>query len=240
MFDPKTKQSSPLLPYGKVARAGLLYINSEIHRTHDRHVSLGRSQREFMKNLGFSWGGRDARRVMRQMEALAKSQFTLTRISDNQDGTLVQSVSSVVASVTDLWFPLKIEEEGQESLFESSIVVSQDMMELLETAMPVDLRAWRYLNETSKSPLVLDVYQWLSERAHRAPKARGVLITWEQLRDQFAPDSVELRSFKRTFLGALDTVRAVYSANIDIEDQGMRLRYTKAPVMESPSWELPS
>ena len=203
-------------------------------------MSLGRSQREFMKNLGFSWGGRDARRVMRQMEALAKSQFTLTRISDNQNGTLVQSVSSVVASVTDLWFPLKIEEEGQESLFESSIVVSQDMMELLETAMPVDLRAWRYLNETSKSPLVLDLYQWLAERAHRAPKARGVLITWEQLRDQFSPESVELRSFRRTFLGALEIVQGVYPANIDIEDQGMRLRYTKAPVMESPSWELPS
>lgn len=30
--------------------------SSQVHRTHDPHVSLGRSQREFMKCLGFSRG----------------------------------------------------------------------------------------------------------------------------------------------------------------------------------------
>lgn len=185
-----------------------------------------------------SWDGRDSRRVMRQMEALAKARFTLSREFDCDEGTLEQSLSSVVATSTALWFPSKVEEAGQDGLFESSICVSHEMMQILDSAMPVDLRAWRYLNEQSKSPLVLDIYQWLAERAHRAPK-RGVFITWEQLRDQFGTQNAALRSFKTNFLRSLDVVMKVYPANIDIEPNGLRLRYTKAPVMEAPSWELP-
>ncbi|MEV7801182.1 replication protein RepA [Microbacterium foliorum] len=79
--------------------------------------------------------------------------------------------------------------------------------------MPVLSEVWRELINTTKSPLALDIYIWLT---YRLPSVRGEqYVSWEQLINQFGSQASEIHAFKKKFRPALKLAVQMYpGANV--------------------------
>lgn len=238
VFDVKTGEYKKILPYGKIARAGLLYFLSEIYRTGERKIQLGNTQGEFMERLGFQWGGSSGKRLQQQLGALASARFSITTTvfpsytdSDGETKTGAAQVNRqfLLANESALWFG---SDPHQLSLFPAFIVASEEMMRLAEKPMPVDMRHWRWLNEQSKSAFPLDVYLWLAERAHRA-SGTGTFIKWDQLQNQFGATFKSLAGFQRAFWSAVSLVQKVYPEAKIVKAQGGVILYKSPPAVRN-------
>jgi hypothetical protein len=66
-------------------------------------------------------------------------------------------------------------------------------------------------------------------------------VTWSNLADQFGQEYSEIKDFKKTFLKALEQVRAVYpDARLDEVRGGYILLPSKPPVPPKPSIVVPA
>jgi hypothetical protein len=74
-------------------------------------------------------------------------------------------------------------------------------------AVPLDYRA---LSALKHSALALDVYTWLAHRLCRIDKFAGVMLSWQNLRDQFGQEYADSKDFKREFRDVLRQVTVVF------------------------------
>ena len=80
----------------------------------------------------------------------------------------------------------------------------------------------RALKALKRSPLALDIYNWLTYRMSYL--SRSTTIPWEALQMQFGSAYAEKRVFKYKFLEAMKKVQLVYpEAKVSESDGGLLL-----------------
>lgn len=223
-----------MVPHGKYARAGLLWMCTEAKLTKKPTIELGHSYRQFMTNLGVAYGTRQSALALRQIRALFAATFQITtKQTDDDRRVRVRDDRYLFAKHSDLWFGSK-DSEDMDTLMPSTVTISDELFgSILERGTPVDMNAWRWLQENSISPMVLDIYTWLSSRLPSVQ--RPVRLNWVQLHDQFGSAS-DLPQFKRNFRRALATVKDVYpGANVTEVGEGERTRTGFKGLVLNPS-----
>jgi hypothetical protein len=107
--------------------------------------------------------------------------------------------------------------------------VSSEFFETLQHhAAPLDYRALAALKH---SALALDVYTWLAHRLYRVTNARGTMLSWQNLREQFGQDYANPKDFKKEFRSVLRQVWLVYpTARIEEVIGGILLKPSPPPI----------
>jgi len=192
------------LPYGAIPRLVIVHLSTEAVRTRRRCVEVGESMRQFLTTLGLPTnggvrGGYTAFR--RQMAALAACRLTLGM----QEADRAVTVDAKPIKRFEAW----LQGNGsQRTLWPGEMELSQEFYDTLaEHAVPLDRRA---LASLKHSALALDIYTWLAHRLRRVEAARGVKLSWQNLRDQFGQEYRTSKDFKREARRALRLVLAVY------------------------------
>lgn len=198
-----------MLPYGKYARAVVMMLGTEAKKTNSREIEIQHSYRGFMKQLGLSWSQRNAAEAIRQLQAFLATSISVTASETADDGRLnVRNYGFRVSSGSDFWFDANASgdlDRGSKSV----VVLSEDFYDSLmhQRSVPINAQAWAHLINTTKSPMALDVYTWLSYRLHGLKKPQR--ISWQQIYDQFGSQD-ELKRFKAKFRTALVAAKEVY------------------------------
>jgi len=224
------------LPYGTTPRLVMVHLSSEAIRTQSRRVDVGDSMRQFLLKLGMGDGGgpRGGYTVVRkQIEALAACRLTIGM----QDQGKVVTVDAKPIRKFEAWLH---HDGSQQTLWPGVMELHPDFYETLTThAVPLDYRA---LSALRHSALGLDIYTWLAHRLCRIHKASGVMLSWQNLREQFGQEYADSKDFKREFRDVFRQVSVVYpDAHIDEVDGGIVLHESPPPIAKtSVSFSLPS
>lgn len=202
------------IPYGKYARAALVFICSEAVRTRNPTISISDTYRGFMNQLGLTWNRANAEEAILQMQALVACTITLTTKGLSDLGEETVETERFVFSFKDhmVFNPDRSGAISDET--ESTIVLSADFMEMIaikENRVPIRTEAWNYLLH-HKSPMAADIYNWLAYRLLNLKHPSH--ISWEQLANQFGSRSGS-KMFKVKFLKELASAKLVYpEANV--------------------------
>lgn len=184
------------LPYGSYPRLVLAWLTTEAVRTNSRRVVLGASLNGFMRELGLvpsggEWGtvGRFRDQVIR----LFTARITASRAGE---GTYQFQSGEVATDVALWWDPVG---PGDLDRPESVAVLGEAFFEeAVRGPVPFDLRV---LREIKQSALGIDLYTWLTYRLARMQTSKAptkpVVLSWNQLHDQFGADMKETKTFAR-------------------------------------------
>lgn len=239
------------VPYGKMARAALLYLMTQVRRTGSRDIEIGSSFRSFAKAAGIPVSGANAKMVVRQLRALLRCTVSYTKVSTKDDITKVVEGQYVVADKSELWLDVRKEHIGEDGLLTSTVRISENLFAsvMSEETRPIDLEKYSKL-AAGRSPMAMDIYVWLAARLFPLEKqgpGAGAFIKWEELHSQFG-SSNGLREFKRDFKTALEKVLAVDTGmNVFIFTgttqrkgfKGLVLRRSPGSVTSGPDGKLP-
>ena len=221
------------LPYGSLPRLLMAWTTTEAVLKKEPVLVLGDSLSEFMKQLGETgrsggqWG--NIPRIKKQTTALFSSFVSCHYEDDEYTGI----GNTVIAKQADLWWHPK--DPDQTAFFQSTVELSQDFFdEILRHPVPVDLRALKALK---RSPMKLDIYNWLTYRMSYL--SRPSVIPWEGLQMQFGagyPFTTRGKlDFKRAFLRHLRGVLAVYpDARVEDQQAGLLLKPSPTHVPKLP------
>lgn len=213
--------SEGFIPYGKYARAALLFICTEAVRTSEPTISVSETYSGFMKQLGLPWNRANASEAVRQMQALAASTITLTTTGLSDIGeTEVVTKRFVISFEDHMVFNADRRGEISEKT-PSSIVLSSEFMKVLADSGKVPIRtdAWLYLIR-NKSAMAVDIYNWMAYRLNGLKHPS--YISWSQLHQQFGSES-GLHMFKIRFRKELESAKLVYpEANVSEFGSGRR------------------
>ena len=216
------------LPYGTTPRLVMVHLSSEAIRTQNRRVELGNSMRQFLQTLGIQTNGGERggyTMFRKQMEALAACRLTIGMKSEGR----VVTVDAKPIKRFEAW----LQQDGQQqTLWPGVLELSPDFYETLaEHAVPLDYRA---LSALKHSAFALDVYTWLAHRLCRIRQSGGVMLSWENLRDQFGQEYANAKDFKREFRDILRQVWLVYpAARIEDVAGGIVLRESPPPISKA-------
>lgn len=218
-----TVQSVPKigLPYGSLPRLILAWITTEAVKTKSREIVLSDSLSAFMRDLeivptGGRWGS--VTRLKNQMQRLFTSSFIATYKTGDE---FHSKILNPVAKSNIWWSPA---DPKQATLFESKITLGYEFFEeVVNRPVPIDKRA---LLALKKSPMSIDIYQWLTYRNSYATKP--VFIAWSNLQAQFGADYADTKQgkyeFKRRFGEAYRRVNIVYpDGRLEPESDGILL-----------------
>jgi hypothetical protein len=216
------------LPFGTTPRLVMVHVSSEAIRTKSRKVEVGDSMRQFMQMLGIGDGGGPRggyTQVRRQIEALAACRLTIGMQSEGR----VVTVDAKPIKRFEAWLH---QDGSQRTLWPGVMELSTDFFDTLaEHAVPLDYRA---LSALKHSALALDIYTWLAHRLCRISKRGGVMLSWQNLRDQFGQEYAESRDFKWEFRRALRQVQVVYqTARVAEIAGGLHLYPSPAPIQRT-------
>jgi hypothetical protein len=195
-------------PYGTIPRLLLFWITTEAIRTRSRRLTLGKSLRAYMQELGLnpSTGGgirSDSRRLRDQMERLFRATISFEILNDNSQRWLDMQI----APEGELWWDFH--EYDEKGSFYSWIELHERFFQAITNApVPVDMRALRALR---RSPLALDLYAFVCYRAFIATQSGKIqFVTWKQLMGQLGTDHAHLQNFRAKVKAALQKIRVVY------------------------------
>ncbi|MEV7801173.1 replication protein RepA [Microbacterium foliorum] len=203
ILDVKTGQMRTLLPSGKIARLILIWFCTQAKITKNKKIEVRPSMRQLLKDLGVPWSSANALEVSNQLQALLNCTLQLTELENVDGQQKVVTRNLLVSDSSKLWF-LNGEIESKNL---SYVFLSDSLYEELHDAVPISNQACRYLQQTSKSPMALDVYFWLCLRLYH--RARPSRVTWEQLYLQFGSNA-DKHKFKQVFRKSLEKVQEVY------------------------------
>lgn len=193
------------LPYGVYARLVLIYVTSERVRTKEREFSLGASWRNFLEKMGVARNGTKIQAIKEQLRRLCG---TLYQIHDVRRDS--ESISNLL--VADEW--MRSENGVQITLSPGFFMMTGDSVIPLESHIVQKLR---------RSPLMLDLYSWLSCRLYVLKKE--TTVPWILLEHQFGADYKRSRDFRGKLLAGLDTVleHKPLSPLIEVCEKGLHL-----------------
>lgn len=216
------------LPHGTTPRLVMVHLSSEAIRTKNRRVELGSSMRQFLQVLGIGDGGgpRGGYTVFRkQMEALAACRLTIGMMNQGR----VVTVDAKPIKRFEAWLQ---QDSAQQTLWPGVLELSQEFFDTLTNhAVPLDYRA---LSAIKHSALALDIYTWLAHRLCRVNRAEGVMLSWENLREQFGQEYSNSKDFKREFKAVLRQVWLVYpDANVEEVTGGIHLWPSPPPIRKT-------
>lgn len=188
------------VPYGTYPRLIICWLVTEIVRTKQRRIGLGKCFSDFLRAIKVGVDSRTRKQVAQQMQRLFAADIQLKY--NSKESWRFRRVN--VAEEADLWWDHK--NPNQLTLEESFVEVSERFYEMaLNAPFPIDLRAVAALK---KSPMALDIYMWLTLRMCHL--AVPFPLSWPQLKDQFGPEYKDLDDFRSNFRRALKKVRVVY------------------------------
>ena len=210
------------LPYGTYPRLVFAWMCTEVVRTRNPVLSLGRSFRGFMKHIGVlssNSGGRSGvrTRLREQMNRLFCSAILLTY----QEAGAEWRKGQLIADESHLWWDPK--KPDALTLWNSTVEINSKLfLEILAHPVPVDLRV---LKAMKRSTLGLDLYLWLAYKTFRMRKP--IRLAWRQLYSQFGarPDDVQknqLDGFRQSSLRELIKLRTAWpELNVEVVFGGL-------------------
>ncbi len=215
------------LPYGTYPRLLLAWVTTEAVRTKSTELELGDSLSQFMAklDLGKSTGGQHGSitRLRQHMQRL----FTSTVSAEYEKAGEWQQVTFCpIEGACVFWDPKR---PGQRSLWRSYISLNRRFYEeLIYRPVPVDMAALRALAKR-RSPMAIDIYQWLTHRMSYLRKQSTV--PWPALQLQFGCDYKRERDFRRTFLKHLKVVLELYpQAKVELGNGGLLLKPSRTHI----------
>lgn len=219
-IDRQTRKA--LYPYGSIPRLFLFWLVTEAKRNKSRHIRLGNSLDNFMREIGLNprtGGGKrgDAKRLQEQMRRLIDARISFESETDTYGRYLHMDVSAS----SEFWWDAK--KTNQANLWESWIELGEKFYEAVTlSSVPVDLRALRALK---RSPLALDLYAWLTYTAYVASKSRKArMVPWEGLHAQMGAEYAEIRMFRTNVRLALKKIKLVYpELKLELTPAGMTI-----------------
>ena len=229
VYDPNKDAMVQLgLPYGTKPRLILLDWNRQAVLKQSPIIEVEDSLYAFLKRLKLPTEGRVYNMTKKQLSALAASQMTIGRPSEEGGGTHYRNI---VSDMNILFY----KDENQHILWPNTVTYSQEYFDsLMEHAVPLDEGALYLLKD---SALELDLYSMFSERLHRIDPKQPHFAPWAGLWKQYGQGYKRIDNFRRRFLHHLMNVRAVYhEANIqEISSRGgmprgLLLKHSKPPV----------
>ncbi len=206
------------LPYGTYPRLLLAWVTTEAVRTQCPELELGRSLAAFMAKLDLTKGGGSVSRLRQHMQRLFSSAVSATVKRDGETHHI--GFLPVVDRFSLFWDPKHPE---QQTLWQSNLRLSQLFFdEIVYRPVPVDMAALRMLAK-SRSPLAIDLYQWLTFRMSYLRKP--ITIPWPALQLQFGiSQKLSVRNFRREFGRRLKHVTKVYpQAKVEPTQGGLKL-----------------
>lgn len=223
------------VPYGKHARAALLYLMTEVKRSGSRDIVIGSSFRSFAKAAGIPASGTNARDVVNQLRALLRATVAFSNVEKADEGQLkITEGQYVVADTAQLWIDVRKEHLDEDGLLTSTVRISESLFSSImsDRTRPIDLAKYARLAR-AKSPMAMDIFIWLSSRFYtleRSPRIE-TRITWEQLHNQFGSDS-SIYKFKENFARALELVLEVeIGGRVEIVSEGTQRKGFKGVIL---------
>jgi len=225
-------------PWGSHPRLFLFWINTEVLRTENRRLELGRYFSTFVRELGLhpSHGGRwsDYRRLQNQMERTLAASISFKRTVEVDGMTGTARLNMPVASQSILWWDYKRPEQG--TIMPSWMLLSEEFFRwLLNSPVPMDLRAIRALKQ---SPLALDLYAWAAYKAYyAATQNRDQFATWRQLMEQCGTSYEDVKDFRRYATAQLRNILCVFPSLKLCEDDGRLVvkKESRPPIAPQPA-----
>jgi hypothetical protein len=215
------------LPYGSIPRLMMIAITTTAIQGKTRHIELGRSMSDSLRQLGLAdTGAAHWRRV--RVQACALSAMNMKLGYKTADG-MAKTIDAKPIDEFEAWVH---KDERQLSLMPSMVELSDKFFNALEGAsVPLDVRAVRALG---KYPLALDVYTWLAHRLCRVKRRDGDRIPWLALREQFGREISDQKKFKQMMRDALKRAQLVYpNAKLDTWGSGITLLPSPPPVQKT-------
>ncbi len=196
--------SSRGFPYGKIPRVLIGYIQTEVVRTRERQIRLGRTLTECVERLQLYDGGSTLRAVSTQLHRSVGTVFEVVF----DDGRDHDERRFVLTSR----FCYRHAQPRQLELWDPVVTVSEDLyLELVDESrggVPYDWRIVRAL----RSPLAIDLYWWTTHTTQRIRRLLTVPI--EELHRAFGgsyPNSQRGRTnFQQRLVRAAADVRAFW------------------------------
>lgn len=195
------------LPYGRVPRLLLIHFTTQAVRTRSRDIALGPSLSSFMKSLFTSpTGGRNG--SIRQFKDQLLRTLALSTTQSLLSKERAKLTNAPVAHEFEIhWSAL---EGNSRSGLPARLRLGERMFsEMLTSAVPVDLRAVKALQQ---SALALDVYFWTTYRVHDGWRTLPARIAWDSLHKQFGTAYASQSDFTIAFRRALEHAQMVYPA----------------------------
>jgi hypothetical protein len=211
------------LPYGSIPRLMMIAITTMAIQQKTKHIELGRSMSDSLRQLGLAdTGATHWRRVRAQACSLSAMNMKLGYVAEGMARTLD-------AKPIDEFEAWVHKDARQLTLMPSVVELSDKFFAALEGAsVPLDVRAVRALG---KYPLALDVYTWLAHRLCRVKRREGDRITWAALRDQFGREIADAKKFNQMMREALKRVQLVYpAAKLASWESGITLLPSAPPI----------
>lgn len=207
------------LPFGVYPRLMMAVITSKAVREQSRHISLGRSLTAFASEMGLSMRGGERGTIVAirdQFQRLVTSTISFTY---DGDGDWVNAGFRPIEETTLTW-----DASGATRIKENDTLITLNerfYRDLVKAPVPIDVPTLRALAKL-RSPLAIDVYQWLTHRVSYLKKP--TTIPWDLLLLQFGGDYARVRKFKEKFVTALQFVVARYpEVRATVEGAGLRL-----------------
>lgn len=214
------------LPYGSIPRLMMIAITTTAIQQNTRHIELGRSMSDSLRQLGLAdTGATHWRRVRVQASSLSAMNMKLGYMSEG----MAKTIDAKPIDEFEAWVH---KDERQLSLMPSTVELSPKFFNALEGAsVPLDIRAVRALG---KYPMALDAYTWLAHRLCRVKSRQGDRIPWLALREQFGKEIGDQKDFKRLMRAALKRAQLVYpTAKLDTWASGITLLPSPPPVQKT-------
>lgn len=214
-----------LYPYGSIPRLLLFWITTQATQKKSRHIELGASLDEFMREVGLSagtGGGKrsDRVRLREQMIRLFRATITLEHETSNGRQGLAWKTLPVSDSA-QMWWQ---KSSDHPCLWDSWVELGQGFYEAITASVvPLDMRALKALK---RSPLALDLYALITYETYRANlNRRARAIPWEGLHAQMGGEYADLWNFRKKVKAALLKIRLVYpGADVQVSGDGIEVR----------------
>jgi hypothetical protein len=226
LMDPKTGPVPLGLPYGAKPRLFQSYICTKAIKHQSRVIPVARSMTAMIHELGFdAHGGKrgSIASFKEQINRFARARFDIV-ILDSEAGTQTYIKAEPVESFK-VWFA---PDPHQHSFWPSEIVLTEPFYESLrEHAIPYDFRALRAIQ---RKPRALDIFLWETQRLHRIPVDKPLLLRWKDLYEMFGGECPK-KLFKQIFPKDLAAAKLAYpEARVEAHRDGYLFRKSPPPI----------
>lgn len=187
------------VPFGKVPRVLIGFVQTEVVRSQDREIRLGATLTEAVERLRLHDGGTTLKTVSEQLHRTVATLFEL--VYDNPADRLHHELRFILSSQ----FRYRYDVPKQVELWDPTITVSEDLFRELVNdqgggGVPYDWRMMRAL----RSPLAIDLYLWATH------------TTW-RIRDLGQTLKVPLVELQRAFgTGFPETTKGGYNFQVHL------------------------
>lgn len=195
----------PKFPYGVAPRHALTWMATEAKRTNSRELEIGASVSEFLRKIGMTQSGPNAKKIPDQLNRIFGSQVTVNGVGREGLSTLHAGDRLPILDNIRLWTRRdgEIDDSGR---WQSTVKLSEAFFDsIMENAVPIDLNVLRHIRN---SPMQIDIYIWATHKASFTE--RPTPIKWETLALQFGSNFSRVRAFREKFAKHLQTISLMY------------------------------